>query len=101
MGIQVFTDFDLLGPSDNVTFDTADYIPLEVLEGNENARSCISRAYASSRDPIQNVRGHLPHLGSARGDVEVLELGVLLRLRLVREHAVPAVPAAELLQDGL
>jgi hypothetical protein len=57
MGIQVFTDFDLLGPSDNVTFDTADYIPLEVLEGNENARSCISRAYARSRDPIQNVRG--------------------------------------------
>ena len=41
------------------------------------------------------------YLGGARGDVELLELGVLLRLALVREGAVRAVPAAELLHHRL
>jgi hypothetical protein len=41
------------------------------------------------------------YLGGARGDVELLELGVLLRLGLVREGAVRAVPAPELLHHRL
>lgn len=41
------------------------------------------------------------YLGSTRGDVELLELGVLLRLGLVREDAVRAVPAPELLHHRL
>ena len=41
------------------------------------------------------------YLGGARGDVELLELGVLLHLALVREGAVRAVPAPELLHHRL
>jgi hypothetical protein len=41
------------------------------------------------------------YLGRARRDVEFLELGVLLRLSLVSEHAVCAVPAPELLHHRL
>lgn len=40
------------------------------------------------------------YLGGPRGDVELLELRVLLRLALIREDAV-RIPAPELLQHGL
>jgi hypothetical protein len=43
----------------------------------------------------------LNYLDSARGDVELVKLGVLLRLGLVREHAICVVPTPKLLHHRL